>query len=520
MIKLEKPNLKNNVYKISLLGFIAMIFPNLYGIANPQQAFYQMGYAAIIYMIVGAILFFIPYSFMVSEMGSAFKDKQGGIFIWMKESMGEKYSLIVTMIWYGSQVLWFVTTATITWVVVSTAIFGKDMTSTWTFLGLNNSQTLAILGVILIVVIALASGFGVKNLTFLSTVALVSMIVIHILIIGGSLIIFASSGFHFSQPMISSFKGVFIGPNPNYSTPLASTGFFVFVVFMYGGMEIIAGLADQVKNPTKNVPKGIIFSTIIITGLMVGIVLLIGMYINWKQVLSRQDVSLGNFSVYEVQAMGIKLGHVFGLNQAASINLGLWLNRILSWSTAIALAVLPLKVYAPIKQLFKGVPKGLLPEKLTRENKNGIPMNAVWLQTIIVSAFLIAIGFSGGSTSTALYNKVVLIMTVAMTVPYFFIVIAYIKFKKNKNIKKSYEFFSVKSGVVWGIITAATLLFANIFSIIQPILEGETNAISNTLWLAAGPIIFAAVGWILYKRYEIKKKRLVNENSDNNNLTA
>ncbi|MDO4535466.1 MAG: hypothetical protein Q4B63_06600, partial [Clostridium perfringens] len=103
--------------------------------------------------------------------------------------------------------------------------------------------------------------------------------------------------------------------------------------------------------------------------------------------------------------------------------------------------------------------------------------------------------------------KVVLIMTVAMTVPYFFIVIAYIKFKTNKNIKKSYEFFSVKSGVTWGVITAATLLFANIFSIIQPILEGEANALSNTLWLAAGPVIFAVVGWILYKRYEIKKKK-------------
>ena len=517
---MEKSNLKKNVYKISLLGFIAMIFPNLYGIANPQQAFYQMGYAAIIYIVIGAILFFIPYSFMVSEMGSAFKDKEGGIFTWMKESMGEKYSLIVTMIWYGSQVLWFVSVATITWVTVSTAIFGKDMTSTWTFFGLSNSETLAILGVILIVVIALTSGFGVKNLTFLSTVALVSMIVIHVLIIGGSLIIFASSGFHFSQPMVSSLKGVFIGPNPSYSTPLAATGFFVFVVFMYGGMEIIAGLADQVKNPTKNVPKGIIFSTIIITGLMVGIVLLIGMYINWKQVLSGQDVSLGNFSVYEVQAMGVKLGHVFRLTQGASVTLGLWLNRVLSWSTAIALAVLPLKVYAPIKQLFKGVPKGLLPERLTKENKNGIPMNAVWLQTIIVSAFLIAIGFSGGSTSTALYNKVVLIMTVAMTVPYFFIVVAYIKFKKNKNIKKSYEFFSVKAGVICGVITAATLLFANVFSIIQPLLEGEANALSNTLWLAAGPVIFAVVGWVLYKRYEIKKKKSPNGNLDDKDSVA
>ena len=98
---------KGAVYKISLLGLIAMIFPTLYGIGNPQQAYYQMGYASIIYMIIGAIFFFIPYSFMVSEMGSAFKDNEGGIFTWMKHSVGEKYSMIVSMIWYAAQLLWF-----------------------------------------------------------------------------------------------------------------------------------------------------------------------------------------------------------------------------------------------------------------------------------------------------------------------------------------------------------------------------------------------------------------------------
>ena len=67
--------------------------------------------------------------------------------------------------------------------------------------------------------------------------------------------------------------------------------------------------------------------------------------------------------------------------------------------------------------------------------------------------------------------------------------------------KKSYEFYSVKSGLFWGFIAAAVLGFANLFAIIQPALSGN---ISSSIWLASGPVIFGFIGWILYSRYKRK----------------
>ena len=81
-------------YKISFLSFMSMIFITVYGIANAQQVYYQMGYASITYLIIAAIFFFIPYCFIVAEMSSAFKDRHGGIFSWMTESVGEKFGLV------------------------------------------------------------------------------------------------------------------------------------------------------------------------------------------------------------------------------------------------------------------------------------------------------------------------------------------------------------------------------------------------------------------------------------------
>ena len=234
---------------------------------------------------------------------------------------------------------------------------------------------------------------------------------------------------------------------------------------------------------------------------MIGIVIFLGMYANWDKVLGGSGVNLANYSVYLTDNLGVKIGNALGMNATASAALGLWLNRILSWSVVVSLAILPLRVFSPIQQLFRGVPKGVFPEKLAKENKHGVAMNAVWLQTAIVCFIVFLLGFTTSGSSSSLYNTVVLIMTVAMTVPYFFIVVTYIKFKKNKNIKKSYEFYSVKSGLFWGFIAAAVLGFANLFAIIQPALSGN---ISSSIWLVSGPVIFGFIGWILYSRYKRK----------------
>ncbi|MGL4990214.1 MAG: glutamate/gamma-aminobutyrate family transporter YjeM [Sarcina sp.] len=494
--------IQENKYKISFMSFVSMIFLTVYGIANPQQIYYQMGYSSITYLIIAAIVYFIPYCFIIAEMSSAFKDRKGGIFSWMAESVSEKFGFIGTLIWYGSFVVMWFSASTIC-ISISVVIFGKDTTSTWNLFGLSSPEILAIIGVIYMVVMGIVSTRGIKKMTFLSNIAIATVIIAHILILGSAFIVFGLSGGHFAQGFdFHKVSSYFYGPNKDYSGVIAAIGFLVFVIFSYGGMENMGGMVDKVKNAKKNVPKAIMLSCLVITVLYIAIVLITGMVCNWKATFGSPNVNLANFSIYILQQQFYRLGTAFGMNTANAILLGQWVNRLLTLLTLVGLVSMPLRLYSPIKHMFEGLPKGIIPEKLTKINKHGVAGNAVIFQTIIVVFFVLLLGFGGGSVS-ALFNKITLMTFVAGTVPYSFIVFAYIKFKKNNKIKKEYEFFSKKVGITVGIISFIIITFVNIYAIIEPSLQGS---IVNTLWIGGGPVIFVVLGLILYGRYERKQK--------------
>ena len=66
----------NNNKKLTMVALILMIFTSVFGFANMPKSFYLMGYGAIPWFIFSTILFFIPYAFMMSEYGAAFKMKR------------------------------------------------------------------------------------------------------------------------------------------------------------------------------------------------------------------------------------------------------------------------------------------------------------------------------------------------------------------------------------------------------------------------------------------------------------
>ena len=63
---------------------------------------FQMGYGSIIWYIISALVFFIPFSLMVTEFGSAFNAEKGGIYTWMEKSVGPSFAMIGTLMWYMS----------------------------------------------------------------------------------------------------------------------------------------------------------------------------------------------------------------------------------------------------------------------------------------------------------------------------------------------------------------------------------------------------------------------------------
>ena len=75
--------MKKKSVELNLNALILMIFTSVFGFANMPRSFYLMGYAAIPWYIISAIVFFIPYAFIMAEYGSAFKKESGGMYSWM-----------------------------------------------------------------------------------------------------------------------------------------------------------------------------------------------------------------------------------------------------------------------------------------------------------------------------------------------------------------------------------------------------------------------------------------------------
>ena len=161
---------KDKSVKIGLKSLVLMIFSAIFGFSNSLTAYYQMGYASIVWYIITAILFFLPSALIFAEYGAAFKGVKGGIFSWLKGSVSEKTAFIGTFIWLAAWVVWLVSSTQFFLVSVSTAISGHDTTQSWHFLNLTSTQLLGILEVVFLVVVTFFAAKGVDKIAAVSNV--------------------------------------------------------------------------------------------------------------------------------------------------------------------------------------------------------------------------------------------------------------------------------------------------------------------------------------------------------------
>ena len=493
---------KNNkqMNKLTLVALILMIFTSVFGFNNIPRAFYLMGYSAIPWYLFGALAFFIPYAFMMAEIGSAFKEEKG-IYAWMEKSVGPRFAFVGTFMWFASYIVWMVSVSSSIWVPLSNLIYGSDQTSTWGIFGLNAPKTLAILGVLLIIVITYLSSKGLKSISKIASVGGFFVTSANVVLLVGALIVFIGNGFQAAEPLnISAF---FNSPNPNYVSTLAIFSFLVYAIFAYGGLEAVGGLVDQTENAEKTFPRGIKISAIVIgIGYSIGI-LMVGLCTNWSAILSSPDVSRANVSYVVIRNLGVQLGNVFGMSANAAEILGTWFARYIGLAMFLALigAFFTL-IYSPLKQIIEGTPKEIWPASWTKTDKNGMPVKAMWIQCAVVVA-IIAISSFGGDTAAAFLDYLILMSNVAMTIPTIFLATAFISFKKKDDIKKPFVIFKNRTfAYVCAGIVIFTVGFANVFTIIQPAIE--TGDYVSTIFQIAGPIVFSIVALVLFNNYEKK----------------
>lgn len=481
------------------MSLILMIFTSVFGFTNLPKAFYLMGYAAIPWYILGGICFFIPYAFMLTEFGAAYKEEKGGIYLWMSRAIGPKYAFVGTFMWYTSYVVWMVNVANGIWIPLSNGIFGTDRTQTLSLLGLNDVQSLGIIAIFWIIFITFVSSRGLDKVKKVTSVAGSAVALINILLILGSVLVVALNG-QMAEPVTTA--SFVTSPNEEYHNIVSVFSFLVFAIFAYGGLEVVAGLVNETENAEKTFPRAILTSAVVVTaGYIIGIFCM-GSFSNWNFAFTQfgnVKVTLGNVSYLVMNNMGYQLGHALSLSEAASVQMGLWVSRYMGLSMFLALtgAFFAIIVSA-LKQLMEGTPKGLFPEKYEAV-RDGIPYKAMNIQAVVVCVIIALVSF-GGSDAKAFWVILINMTNVAMTLPCMFICIAYWKFKNNDAIVKPIAMFKSKTTAF--IATCActfTVGFANFFTIIQPAMNGR---LLDSVYSIVGPILFGVIAYVIYRRYE------------------
>lgn len=477
-----------------------MIFSSIFGFSNSLTAFYQMGYASMLWYVVTAILFFVPSALMFAEYGASFKAAKGGIFSWLRGSIGEKQAFIGTFIWLAAWVVWLVSSTQFFLISVSTMIFGKDQTQTWSLFGLSANKTLGILEIIFLIIVTAIASKGIGKIAGVASIGGVFTLGIAVVFIVASLILWALEGGHLAEPITT--MNLVKSPNPAFVSPIAVVSFVVYALFAYGGLETMAGVIDSVDKPEKTFPRAIIITVIMMTVIYILGIFLCGVSTNWQAVLGKKEVDLGNVEYVLINNMGYMLGTKLGLGTHAAVGIGKIFSQITALSDVFGgIGAAFVMSYSPIKSFIEGSDPRLLPKKLTKMNDHNMPANAMWAQAVIVGLIILLISF-GGDAAKQFYTILTDMMNVSSAAPYLFLVGAFPFFKMKKNLDRPFVFYKnqtwtwIVTAIVW-----LVLAISIIFTCVQPILDGDY---STAFWTAFGPVFFGIIAWIFYSHAERK----------------
>ena len=489
----------NNAKKITTGALVLMIFSTIFGFANTPVAFMQMGYGAILWYILGALLYFLPSSLMYAEYGSALKESKGGIYSWLDASISEKWSFIATFIWLSAWVIWQVMVSQKICITISTIIFGHDTTNTWHLFGLNSTLTVALISIIGVIAITWLVNHGIDTIAKISSIGGLAVMLLNVTLILSSVFILFKNHFQLAQPIqhVSQFA---TSVNPQFQSPIAMISFMIYAIFAYGGLESMGGVTDSLDKPEKTFPRAIMISTVVIgIGYALNIFLW-GITTNWNHVINHPDVNLGNITYVLMQNLGLELGKAFHLSTHAALTMGTVFSRLSAIGMLCAyLGSFFVLIYSPLKSFIMGSPKELWPEKVTKLNKKGMPSFALWVQTAIVCVIIGGVAIASTlihQDSKFLFNLLTSMSNVASTLPYLFLVAAFPFFKKRQDLDRPFEaFHSRKTMLIIVTITLITLVIANGFTIIQPFIEKDWVGATATV---AGPLVFGIFAWALY----------------------
>lgn len=422
------------------------------------------GLSSIFYLMLAALVFFIPVSLVSAELATGWP-KAGGVFAWVKEAFGHRTGFLAIWLQWIENVVWYPTllsfiAATIAYIfmpewannkvyMVTTILTIFWVTTFANLLGMKISSWISILGVI----------FG----TFIPAACIIGLGV---------------DWFSSGQPLEIVFTWRNLIPDISHPDQMA---FFTGVLLGLAGLEMSSVHARDVQNPQRNFPKAIFLSATIILVLTTLGVLSLAMVIPHDEI-SLVAGSLQAFATF-VEAYQLK-----------------WLVPFMAaFIAAGAIGSLSTWVVGPCRGLLAAADAGDLPPTFRKITKTGMPLAILIFQAVIVTVLSLVFLFmptisSGFWILSVLAAELYLVMYIIMFA-------ACIKLRYTQpNTPRAYRVPGGKVGL-WIIAGLGMIssLFAMVIGFVPPSVLPTGNLFTFVLFLGGGLLLFCFLPSIILR---------------------
>lgn len=396
-----------SVFMLVMINVIAI--DSLRNISS--NAIYGLGIP--FYYLLAAVGFMIPCALVTAELATHYP-KTGGVYVWVEKAFGAPWGFVTIWLQWIYNVFWYPTI--LSFIAANIAyLFDPALATNVTFM------VSMVLGLFLLS--TLSNCFGMKVSGKVSTVCAIAGTLIPMLFIVILGVFWVMKGHALAiEPTVAHFF-----PKPWESDNLA---FFVIVLFSLFGLEMSAVHAEEVKNPQRDYPRALLYSSVLILLTVTAASTAIGLIVPHTS-----------------------LDIITGLDQAMVLFLDAF---HMTWLMPIVLIAIILGgfggmsawIIGPTKGLAVAADEGYAPAMWARRNKRGVPTTILWIQAALVCVISLFFVYLP-SLSTAYWMLSNLTAELALLF-YIIMFAAAIRLRYKKNEPTTDHAYTIPGGH-WGI---------------------------------------------------------------------
>lgn len=456
-------NKKINWYSISFIAFTSM-----WSINNIFNNFAQQGLHALFSWIFIILLYFIPYLFIVSKLGAAFPNSDGGVSTWVERTIGSKMAYLASWAY---------------WIVNLTYLAQKPqnilVSLAWIFSGSAKTinsfspSTLAFISFIILMILMWFSARGINTLKVVGSIAGIGLLISSALMILLAFTTLFILHLPAASPHLNNPRSYLPTFNSSYLSTLS------MLIFAVGGAEKISPYINNLKNGRKNFPKSMLLLAFLVGGSAILGTYSLGILFN-SHAIPKDLMMNGAYVAFN------KLGKIFHLGSTLMI-----LYAISNFLSQIAALIV--SIDAPIRILFSENNRSFIPNVMMRRNSNNVPIIG-YLLTGGLTSILIFIPTLKIHNVANFYNWLLNLNSVVIPFKFLFIFLAFIFLIKKLPLSLNKKAPQILLGV-W--IFAVTLVIS-----LMGMIPKNVNPFTSEWWFqlvlnVATPVVFGLLGVIL-----------------------